>query len=388
MVLVCLLLNIYKKYSVIYFYLHYMFKQGKKYFSYLLSPLELLRTKKVLQVNPTVAAPRQEPEEIKIFVYDYDAAGSAISEMNTVPDCYAYKDSNKTTWINVDGLRKTDVESICTHYGIHYLITEDILSIGQRPKMDEIDGLLFCVLNMLYFNENDSSVEIEQISIVLGKNFVISFQEDAARDVFNPLRERLKIGGSKVRQNKADFLFYSLIDLIVDNYYVVMERLGERIESLEEDIVRNANTRSLAKINRLRKEMIILKRSVAPVREMVNGILRSESELIEEKTERYFKDVYDHIIQANDLAENYRDMMMNLNDLYLSNVNLKMNEVMKVMAVVTCLLAPATVIGGIFGMNFENIKWLHTNTTFIIAAFAMVGIPLIMIRIFRKRGWF
>jgi magnesium transporter len=308
--------------------------------------------------------------------------------MNTVPDCYVYKDSNKTTWINVDGLRKTDVESICTHYGIHYLITEDILSIGQRPKMDEIDGLLFCVLNMLYFNENDSSVEIEQISIVLGKNFVISFQEDAARDVFNPLRERLKIGGSKVRQNKADFLFYSLIDLIVDNYYVVMEKLGERIESLEEDIVRNANTRSLAKINRLRKEMIILKRSVAPVREMVNGILRSESELIEEKTERYFKDVYDHIIQANDLAENYRDMMMNLNDLYLSNVNLKMNEVMKVMAVVTCLLAPATVIGGIFGMNFENIKWLHTNTTFIIAAFAMVGIPLIMIRIFRKRGWF
>jgi magnesium transporter len=377
-----------KKYSVIYFYLHFMFKQGKKYFSYLLNPLELLRTKKVLQVNPTVAAPRHEPEEIKIFVYDYDAAGSTVSEMNTVPDCYAYKDSNKTTWINVDGLRKTDVESICTHYGIHYLITEDILSIGQRPKMDEIDGLLFCVLNMLYFNENDSSVEIEQISIVLGKNFVISFQEDAARDVFNPLRERLKIGGSKVRQNKADFLFYSLIDLIVDNYYVVMEKLGERIESLEEDIVRNANTRSLAKINRLRKEMIILKRSVAPVREMVNGILRSESELIEEKTERYFKDVYDHIIQANDLAENYRDMMMNLNDLYLSNVNLKMNEVMKVMAVVTCLLAPATVIGGIFGMNFENIKWLHTNTTFIIAAFAMVGIPLIMIRIFRKRGWF
>jgi len=149
--------------------------------------------------------------------------------------------------------------------------------------------------------------------------------------------------------------------MIVDNYYVVMEKLGERIESLEEDIVRNANTRSLAKINMLRKEMIILKRSVAPVRELVNGILRSESELIEERTEKYFKDVYDHIIQANDLAENYRDMMMNLNDLYLSNVNLKMNEVMKVMAVVTCLLAPATVIGGIFGMNFESIPLLHNK---------------------------
>jgi magnesium transporter len=365
-----------------------MFEQSKKYFSYILNPLELLRTKKVLQVNPTVAAPRTEPEEIKIFVFDYNAAQADMRELKTVPECFAFLDSPKITWLNVDGLRKVDVEKICAHYGIHYLITEDILSIGQRPKMDEIDGLVFCLLNMMYFNEKDSAVEIEQISIVLGKNFVISFQEDAAKDVFNPLRERLKISGSKVRQNAADYLFYSLIDMIVDNYFVVMEKLGEKIEGLEEDIVRNANTRTLAKINMLRKEMIVLKRSIAPVRELVNGILRSDSELIEERTEKYFKDVYDHILQANELAENYRDMMMNLNDLYLSNVNLKMNEVMKVMAVVTCLLAPATVIGGIFGMNFENMKWLHTNTTFIVAAVAMIGIPVIMIRIFRKRGWF
>ena len=365
-----------------------MFEQSKKYFSYLLNPLELLRTKKVLQVNPTIASPRTEPEEIKIFVYDYNPAQAEVKELKDVPDCFPFRDSPKTTWINVDGLRKTDVEKICTHYGIHFLITEDILSLGQRPKMDEIDGLLFCLLNMLYFNEKDSAVEIEQISIVLGKNFVISFQEDATRDVFNPLRERLKIHGSKVRQNKADFLFYSLIDMIVDNYYVVMEKLGEKIEGLEEDIIRNANTRTLAKINMLRKEMIILKRSIAPVRELVNGILRSENELIEEKTEKYFKDVYDHIIQANDLAENYRDMMMNLNDLYLSNVNLKMNEVMKVMTVVTCLLAPATVIGGIFGMNFEAIPLLHNKWGFFISVGLMLFIPLAMLRIFRKRGWF
>ncbi len=147
----------------------------------------------------------------------------------------------------------------------------------------------------------------------------------------------------------------------MDNYFVVMEKLGDKIENLEEDIVRSPNTRSLAKINMLRKEMIVLKRSVAPVRELVNGILRSDTELIEERTEKYFKDVYDHIIQANELAENYRDMMMNLHDLYLSNVNLKMNEVMKVMAVVTCLLAPATVIGGIFGMNFERLPLLHNK---------------------------
>jgi len=365
-----------------------MFEHSKKYFSYILNPLELLRTKKVLQVNPTVAAARVEPEEIKIFVYDYNASQADIRELKAVPDCFPFLNSPKVTWLNVDGLRKVDVEKICTHYGIHYLITEDILSIGQRPKMDEIDGLVFCLLNMMYFNEKDSAVEVEQISIILGKNFVISFQEDAAKDVFNPLRERLKINGSKVRQNGADYLFYCLIDMIVDNYFVVMEKLGEKIEGLEEDIVRSPNNRSLAKINMLRKEMIVLKRSIAPVRELVNGILRSESELIEERTERYFKDVYDHILQANELAENYRDMMMNLNDLYLSNVNLKMNEVMKVMAVVTCLLAPATVIGGIFGMNFESIPLLHNKWGFFISVGLMLCIPLAMIRMFRKRGWF
>ncbi|MEO6730446.1 MAG: magnesium/cobalt transporter CorA [Ferruginibacter sp.] len=360
----------------------------RDYLSYLLNPLELLRTKKILHVNPTAIATRQEPASTHLFVYDYNAQNIEIKELSDVPSCYAYIDSPTITWLNIDGLRKTDVETICAKFGIHNLIVEDILSMGQRPKMDEIDGLLFCLLNMLYFNERDSTVEIEQISIVMGKNFVISFQEDATRDVFNPLREKLKINGSKIRQNGADFLFYSLIDMIVDNYYLVMEKLGEKIEALEEDIVRNSNKRSLAKINMLRKEMIILKRSVAPVRDLVNGILRSESELIEEKTEKYFKDVYDHIIQANDLAENYRDMMMNLHDLYLSNVNLKMNEVMKVMAIVTCLLAPATVIGGIFGMNFETIPLLHNKWGFFISVGLMLFIPLAMLRMFKKQGWF
>ncbi|MGG9970820.1 magnesium/cobalt transporter CorA [Ferruginibacter sp. SUN002] len=360
----------------------------RNYFSYILNPFELLRTKKVLQVNPTIPATRKEPEQIKIFVYDFDASGITVNELDKATDCYAFIDSPKVTWINVDGLRKADVEAICNHYGIHNLIIEDILSVGQRPKMDDMEGLLFCVLNMLYFNVNDSAVESEQISIVLGKNFVISFQEDAARDVFNPLREKLKFGASKVRNSKADFLFYSLIDHIVDNYFVVMEKFGEKIEALEEDIIRNANTRSLAKINILRKEMIVLKRSIAPVRELISGVLRSENELVDERTEKYFKDVYDHIVQANDLAENYRDMMMNLQDLYLSYVNLKTNEVMKVMAVVTCLLAPATVIGGIFGMNFDKLPYIHHQYGFYIAAGLMLVIPIWMYGVFKRRGWF
>ena len=365
-----------------------MFEQGKKYLSNIFNPLALVRTKKVLQVNPTVVSTRQEPEEIKIFVYDYTPDKLEKKEFTKVPDCYYYATSEGITWINVDGLKKADIEDISRHYGIHYLFTEDILSVGQRAKMDEIDGLVFCLLNMLYFNEEQSTVETEQISIVLGKNFVISFQEDATRDVFDPLREKLKANGTKIRQNGADYLFYSLLDMIVDNYFIVMEKMGDKIELLEEDIVRNSNTQSLAKINMMRKEMIILKRSIVPVRELISGIMRSDNEYIHEHTEKYFKDVYDHIVQANDLAENYRDMMINLHDLYLNNVNLKMNEVMKVMAVVTCLLAPATVIGGIFGMNFESIPLLHNKWGFFISVGCMLLIPLGMIRMFRKRGWF
>ena len=360
----------------------------RNYLDIILNPLELLRTKKVLQVNPTVPPERKEPEEIKIIIYEFDKNKSECIVVKTVEDCFPYLHTASNTWINVDGLRKSDVERLCNHFGIHQLITEDILSIGQRPKMDDINGLVFCLLYMLYFNESGSSVETEQISIILGKNFVISFQEDAHRDVFDNLRDKIKVPGSKVRQNGADFLFYSLVDLIVDHFYVVMERLGEKIELLEEDIMRNPSQRSLVKINMLRKEMIVLKRSIAPVREIVNGILRGENPLIEERTEKYFKDVYDHVIQANDLAENYRDMMMNLQDLYLNTVNLKLNEVMKVMAIVTCLLAPATVIGGIFGMNFERIPLLHNQWGFFISVGLMLLIPVWMIVTFRRRGWF
>ena len=360
----------------------------KKYLDILLNPLDLLRTKKVLHVNPTVIPTRTEPPEIKIHVYEYDKDKYQFLSLKSVEETYGYLSTPSNTWINIDGLKKDDVEKICGHFGIHQLIQEDILSIGQRPKMDDINDVIFCLLNMLYFNDKTSVVETEQVSIILGKNFVISFQEDATRDVFNLLRDKIKLSGSKVRQNGADFLFYSLIDLIVDNFYVVMEKLGDKVELLEEDIMRNATKRSLVKINMLRKEMIVLKRNIAPVREIVNGILRGDYPLIEDRTEKYFKDVYDHVIQANDLSENYRDMMMNLQDLYLNTVNLKLNEVMKVMAVVTCLLAPATVIGGIFGMNFDRIPLLHNQWGFFISVGVMLIIPVWMIFVFRRRGWF
>jgi magnesium transporter len=223
---------------------------------------------------------------------------------------------------------------------------------------------------------------------VLGKNFVITFQEDPTRDVFNSLRDKLQFHNSKIRQAGADYLCYTMIDMIVDHYFVVMEKLGDKIEEIEEQIVRTSNKRTLARINNLRKEIIVLKRNISPVREIISGIIRSDNDLLQERTNKYFKDVYDHILQANDLAENYRDVTMNLQDLYISNVNLKLNEVMKVIAIVTCLLAPATVIGGIFGMNFDILPYQHHQWGFYFAVAIMLIAPLIMLWIFKRRGWF
>lgn len=346
------------------------------------------RTREIFRVNPTREPVRTEPERIVASVFDYNKDVLNTRELNQLDDCLLFRNNGNITWVNIDGIRKTDVEFINNLFGIHYLVTEDILSINQRPKMDEIDNHLFCLLNMLYYNEKEDAVESEQVSIILGKTFVISFQEDPERDVFNIIRDRLRIAGSKLRIGTADYLCYALLDAIVDNYYIVLEKLGERIEVLEEEIVRYGNTRSLAHINNLRKEFIVLKRNIAPVREVINGFIRSDSDLLEDRTTKYFKDVYDHIVQANDLVENYRDMMTTLQDLYINKVNLKMNEVMKVMTIVTCLLAPATVIGGIFGMNFQVIPLSQQAEGFYMAVGIMLVIPIVMVIIFRKRGWF
>jgi len=368
-------------------YFHTMPIKSLQYLS-LLNPFSSIRTKEILQVNPTVIPQRLESAEVTISVYEYNANSLQSHQFSATDLCPQFNNHDTVKWINVDGINKASIDAFCKHYDIHYLLAEDIQSVGLRPKMDEIDNHLFCLLHMLYFNKEKGSVESEQISIVLGKHYVISFQEDATRDVFNALREKLKITNSKIRQSGADYLCYALIDLIVDNYFIVMEQLGDRIEILEDEIVKRPNPRALVKISQLRKELIVLKRSIAPVRELINGFIKNENPILEEKTNKYFKDIYDHIIQATDLVENYRDMMMTMQDVYINQVNLKMNETMKVMTIVTCLLAPATVIGGIFGMNFDRIPYLHDKNGFYIAVGLMLIIPLFMLRIFRKRGWF
>lgn len=361
---------------------------GKKYLDYLFNPLDLLRTKELLQVNPTIIPERKENIESKIFLIEYSQDEFDFKAVPIIEDCFKHLYTEKVSWINIDGINRNEVESISKNFGVHQLIIDDILSVNQRPKMDEINNTLFCVLNMLYFNDRSATVETEQISMVLGKNFILSFQEDANRDVFDGVREKIKLNTSKVRQSGADFLYYTLIDSIVDHYFLVMEKLAEKIELLEEDITKNTDSLSLIKINAIRKELILLKRSIGPVRDLIHGILRCENNLIQDKTEKYFKDVYDHIVQANDLAENYRDVMINLQDLYMSNVNLKQNEVMKWMAIVTCLLAPATVIGAIFGMNFEKIPLLHNKWGFLVCVIVMVFTPIWMWFYFKRKKWF
>lgn len=347
------------------------------------------RTKDILNVNPTISTTRPDAEEISIYVYDYDTSYFHERQYNSIEETFSCKQNGHISWINVDGLRKTDIEAASSHFGIHPLLTEDILSANQRPKVDDLDGIIFCLLYMLYYNEHTNSVEQEQISIVLGKDFVLSFQEDPTRDVFNPIREKLKLASSKIRQRGADYLFYSMLDIIVDNYFIVMEKLGAQIEELEDMILRNEKQTSLPRINMLRKELIVLKRNVVPVRDLVSFLYRVDSDLLEEQTIKYFKDVQDHITQAYELSENYRDVLMSMQDLYINNVNLRMNEVMKVIAIVTCLLAPATVIGGIFGMNFDrNVNFFHKAWGFYSAVALMLLIPIWMLRLFKKRGWF
>ena len=321
-------------------------------------------------------------------IFDFDADGLYEGKELSEAACKKYHQNGHITWINVDGLRKDDVEKLCEHYGVHALIAEDILSRNERPKMEETGDVIFCVLPMMFFNEDDGSVELEQVSIVLGKDFVLSFQEEATRDVFDSIRAHLRDGGSKLRSRTPDYLCYSLLDVIVDSYFDVLEKLAERLENLEDSLIRIQTKRQLAQISVLRSDVTVIRRAVLPVRELVAHFVRSDSDLLEERHEKYFRDVLDHTIQANDFVENHRDMLMNLQDLYLNQINLKMNEVMKVFTLLATLMAPATVIGGIFGMNFERMPLLKMPYGFEVAVGLMVIFPILMIVWFKRRGWF
>lgn len=346
------------------------------------------KRKPITSYNPKREEQRKDDVTAVFTLFTYNQQQVVEQQLTEAEACQSKLQPDSVIWLNVDGLRQNDVERICQCYNIHNLVVEDILSVGQRAKMDEIEDVMFCLLPMLYYNEGSGQIETEQVSIVLGSSFVLSFQEDLQRDVFNPVRERLCTGGSKLRQRTADYLCYSLIDIIVDSYFEVIEKINERIERLEDGLLLQKEKASLAKISILRREVMLLRRSILPVRDLVNGFLKSENQILEDRHEKYYKDVLDHIIQANEFVENQREMLMNLQDLSMSQINIKMNEVMKLFTMVATLLAPATVIGGIFGMNFDVIPLAHHGRGFYIAVGIMLVVPLFMLVWFKRKGWF
>lgn len=343
----------------------------------------------ITSFNPA-KEPRARATPIKpvYSVFDYNVEAYEEKKNIKEEECRPFLNSGRITWINVDGIDKEEVERLCAHYDVHHLVVEDILTPGQRAKMDDNENVISCLVPMIYYNDDTGEVEMEQVSIVLGKEFVISFQEDPKRDVFDPVRERIRNGGPRLRGGTADYLCYVLIDVIVDSYFGVLEKINERIERLEDSLLLQKEKAALAKLSILRREIMVLKRTISPVKELVYSFIKSNSDLLEEEHEIYYKDVLDHATQANEYIDNHKDMVMNLQDLSMSQINLRMNEVMKIFTLLATLMAPATVIGGIFGMNFEVIPLSHQRDGFYITVGLMLLIPLIMWIYFKRRGWF
>lgn len=302
-------------------------------------------------------------------------------------ECEKFINSEKNIWINIDGLRRSDIKNVCAMFSIDPLIEEDILSVGQRSKYDAFDNFIYSLMYMLSYNKTHEVLNKEQISLVLGKKFVLTFQDDPERDAFGKVRQRLLNKTNKMQQYGIDFLYYSLVDAIVDDYFVMMDIFGEKVEKSEDAILQNKYRIDLPTLL-LRKEIMILRHVIYAARDVVSNLIKNDNNSFQPKTERYLKDVYDHIFQATEMVENYREGMANLQDLYMNNENLKMNESMKIMAIVTCLLAPASVIGGTFGMNFTHIPFLQDKYGFYVAVAFMLLIPAWMIYVFKKEDGF
>ncbi|NVM26400.1 MAG: magnesium/cobalt transporter CorA [Desulfobacterales bacterium] len=285
----------------------------------------------------------KKAEKAKITVIDYDEAQFQEKEVEAVEECFPFKDRPTVTWINIDGIHQVEViEKIGTHFGTHPLILEDIMNTGQRPKMEDFENYIFVVVKMIYYDDKDNEIRAEQLSVILGSDFVISFQEKEG-DVFDPVRERIRNGKGRIRKMKTDYLAYALVDTIVDHYFVVLEKLGEKIEDMEEELVTNPTPETLQTIHTLKRELIFLRKSVWPLREVISVLERGESSLINESTGIYLRDVYDHTIQVIDTIETFRDMVSGMLDIYLSSISNKMNEVMKVLTIIATIFIPLTV---------------------------------------------
>lgn len=324
---------------------------------------------------------------MSIQLFNYDGEGLEEKELQSAEETFVYRDDPHSSWININGVHNVQlVETICRHYGIHPLTIEDIVSTDQRPKIEEGDGYVYVVLKMMEYDIEKESIQVEQVSLLLGKNFVLSFQEREG-DTFAAVRDRLRAGKGRIRSRKSDYLMYTLIDSVVDNYFIIMEKVGDSMALIEEKLLLNASKENFDAVYSLKREMLAVRRSTWPLRELVYKLERDEIALIQRDTQVFLRDVYDHVIQVIDTVETYRDLLSGMVDLYHSTMSTRTNDVMKVLTVISTIFIPLTFIVGIYGMNFEVMPELHWRYGYMIVWIVMLAIVGGMVWAFRRKGW-
>ncbi|MBT8402663.1 MAG: magnesium/cobalt transporter CorA [Gemmatimonadetes bacterium] len=330
---------------------------------------------------------KQKMERVRIRAIDYDAERLRESEVDSVDEVLALRDAPSVSWINIDGLHDVDlVRRVGEHFGLHPLVLEDLVHVGQRPKAEAYPGYDAVVLPMLDWDEEGGFVREEQLSLILGPSWILTFQERVG-DSFEPVRERLRGAKGRIRARGADYLAYALIDAVVDRYFAVLERIGAATEELELEVLERPGPDAMARLHRLKRELIVLRRAVWPVRDLLNGILRGDSERFEDETRVFVRDVYDHSVQVIETVESLRDVVSGAIDLYLSNVSHRTNEVMKVLTIMASIFIPLTFMAGIYGMNFEHMPELAVPWAYPALWGAMIAVALGMVVYFRRRDW-
>ena len=326
-------------------------------------------------------------ERVRISFIDYDASGIVEKEVPTVEECLDFKDSASVSWVNMDGLHEVEhIRKLGDHFGWHPLMLEDIVSVGQRAKLEEYDDHVFLVLPMLGWREDTQQVEVEQLSLVLGERYVFTFQERVG-DVFEGVRERIRNGRGRIRSRGADYLTYALADAVVDHYFQVLERIGDVVELLESEVLAEPRHETMLRLHSLKRELLSVRRAVWPIRETLSSLVRSDDVVFTEETLVFMRDVHDHAAQVAETVEVLRDVVSSAMDLYLSNVGFRTNEVMKVLTIMASIFIPLTFFAGLYGMNFEYMPELHMRFAYPTLLVAMAGIAAGMVVYFRKKGW-
>ncbi len=324
-------------------------------------------------------------EKVTLHVFRYNAAG--CEELTPEQGGQLSPPADESVvWINVGGVHNMDVlETLGKQFSLHPLLLEDVANTDQRPKLDDYEGYLFLVIKMLLLTER-KEIAVEQVSLVLGRNYVISFQENGS-DVFQPVRERLRGGKGRLRPSEADYLLYALVDAIVDQYFAVLEFMGERLEAVQQAVVDDPQPETLNDIHALKRQLLFLRRAVWPLRDVMNNLSRSECDLLHPPTKVFFRDVYDHVVQIVDTIETLREMVSASLDIYLSSVSYRLNAVMRVLTVITTIFMPLSFIASIYGMNFEYMPELKSPWGYPAALAVMAVVGMAMLVLFRKKRW-